>query len=200
MHSPAPAPTPAQLREQADPTERTKPIPLLVAAVALGMVLAGVGYILLSEPFGIAVLGDQRTVADLRPASGGSGAVDGRQVYTANCVACHQAGGTGVAGVFPPLAGSEWVTGQPRVLANILLHGIEGELAVKGVVYKGSMPAFAQLSDAELAAVASYVRSNWSNQAPPLAAEVFAVERKHNGRSKPFSGGAELEALAARSP
>ena len=78
--------------------------------------------------------------------------------------------------------------------------GLASELAVKGAVYKGSMPAFAQLSDAELAAVASYVRSNWSNQAPAVAAEVFAAERKHNPRSKPFSGGAELEALAARSP
>lgn len=201
MHNiPAPAPTPAQLREQADPTERTKPIPLIVAGVVLAMVLAGAGYILLSEPFGISVLGDQRTLADLRPVSGPAGAVDGKQVYTANCVACHQAGGTGVAGVFPPLTGSEWVTGQPRVLANILLHGVEGELAVKGTVYKGTMPAFAQLGDSELAAVASYVRSNWSNQAPAVAAEAFAAERKHNPRSKPFSGGAELEALAAQPP
>ena len=200
MHTPAPPPTPAQLREQADPTERTKPIPLLVAGVALAMVLAGAGYILLSEPFGIAVLGDQRTMADLRPASGKAGAVDGKQVFTANCVACHQAGGTGVPGVFPPLAGSEWVTGQPRVLANILLHGIEGELAVKGTVYRGAMPAFAQLGDGELAAVASYVRATWGNAAPALPAELFAEERKHNQRSKPFNGGGELEALAARSP
>ena len=196
----APAPTPAQLRETADPTERTQPIPLLVAGVTLLMVLAGAGYILFSEPFGMPGLGDRRTVADLRPAAGATGAVDGKQLYTAHCVACHQTGGTGVPGVFPPLDGSEWVQGDPRVLANILLHGVEGELSVKGTAYKGAMPAFGRLGDAELAAVANYLRGNWSNQAAPVDAALFAAERKHNPRDKPFSGGAELGALAGRSP
>lgn len=196
----APAPTPAQLRETADPTERTQPIPLLVAGVTLLMVLAGAGYILFSEPFGMPGLGDRRTVADLRPAAGATGAVDGKQLFTAHCVACHQAGGTGVPGVFPPLDGSEWVQGDPRVLANILLHGVEGELSVKGTAYKGAMPAFGRLGDAELAAVANYLRGNWSNQAAPVDAALFAAERKHNPRDKPFSGGAELGALAGRSP
>ena len=201
MPIPAPAPTPAQLRETADPTERSQPIPLLVAGITLAMVLAGAGYILLSEPFGVPGLGDRRTEADLRPApAGAGGAVDGKQVFAANCVACHQAAGTGVPGVFPPLAGSEWVNGEPRVLANILLHGVEGELTVKGTPYKGSMPSFARLGDAELAAVASYVRASWGNQAPAVPADLFAAERKQNARSKPFSGGAELGALAARSP
>jgi mono/diheme cytochrome c family protein len=200
MPTHAPAPTPAQLRETADPTERTQPIPLLVAGVTLLMVLAGAGYILFSEPFGMPGLGDRRTVADLRPAAGATGAVDGKQLFTANCVACHQAGGTGVPGVFPPLDGSEWVQGDPRVLANILLHGVEGELPVKGTTYKGAMPGFGRLGDAELAAVANYVRGNWSNQAAPVDAALFAAERKHNPRDKPFIGGAELGALAGRSP
>ena len=199
MPNHAPAPTPAQIRETADPTERIQPIPRLVAGVTLLMVLAGAGYILFSEPFGMPGLGDRRTVADLRPAVG-AGAVDGKQVFTANCIACHQAGGTGVPGVFPPLDGSEWVQGDPRVLANILLHGVEGELAVKGVTYKGAMPAFGRLGDAELAAVASYVRANWSNQAPQVDAALFAAQRKQNPRDKPFNGGAELGALAGRSP
>ena len=196
----APAPTPAQIRETADPTERIQPIPRLVAGVTLLVVLAGAGYILFSEPFGMPGLGDRRTVADLRPATGATGAVDGKQVFTANCVACHQAGGTGVPGVFPPLDGSEWVQGDPRVLANILLHGVEGELSVKGTTYKGAMPGFGRLGDAELAAVANYLRGSWSNQGAPVDAALFAAERKHNPRDKPFSGGAELGALAGRSP
>ena len=200
MPNHAPAPTPAQIRETADPTERIQPIPRLVAGVTLLVVLAGAGYILFSEPFGMPGLGDRRTVADLRPATGATGAVDGKQVFTANCVACHQAGGTGLPGVFPPLDGSEWVQGDPRVLANILLHGVEGELPVKGTTYKGAMPAFGRLGDVELAAVASYVRASWSNQAPKVDAALFAAERKQNPREKPFSGGAELKALAGRSP
>lgn len=198
MPDPSPAPSPAQLREQPDPTERSQPIPLIAAGVTLAMVLAGAAYILLSDPFGAAWLGDRRTLADLRPAAAGA-AVDGKQVYTANCVACHQAGGGGVAGVFPPLDGSEWVAGDARVLANILLSGIEGEMRVKGQSYAGSMPSFRQLGDAELAAVASYVRSAWSNQAAPVPADLVARERSQ-ARDKPFAGGAALQELAARAP
>ena len=82
----------AQRREEIDPSERGRPIPLVVAAVTLAVVGCGVVYILLSEPFGPADLGDRRTLADLRPAvpRPGQGA-DGQVVYNANCVACHQA-------------------------------------------------------------------------------------------------------------
>jgi hypothetical protein len=58
------------------------------------------------------------------------------------------------------------------------------------------MPSFQQLGDAELAAVASYVRSEWSNKAAPVAAGLFAAERKAAIRSTPFNGGDEIKALA----
>ncbi len=189
----------AQTREQEEPSERERPIPLIVAAITLAVVLFGVAYILFSEPFGDPELGDRRTVADLRaPAAGAAGAAaDGKQVFTANCVACHQATGKGLPGVFPPLAGSEWVTGDERTLANILLHGVSGEMTVMGATYKGAMPAFQQLSDAELAAVASHVRAEWSNKAGAIKAELFATERKASPRTTPFAGEVELKALIA---
>ncbi|MCL4771382.1 MAG: c-type cytochrome, partial [Burkholderiaceae bacterium] len=146
----------AQERENADPEERIRPVPLMAAAITLAMVLFGVGYIFLSDPFGNSSLGDRRTVADLSgpaPAAAGA-AVDGKALFAAQCAACHQATGQGLPGVFPPLAGSEWVTGEPRVLANILLHGVTGPITVAGKSYEGAMPAFRQLGDAELAAVA----------------------------------------------
>ena len=190
----------AQAREQAEPTERSQPIPLLVAAITLAMVLAGVAYILLSESFGRSDLGDRRTLADLRAAAPGAagGAANGKQVFTANCVACHQASGKGLPGVFPPLDGSEWVAGDERIVVNILLHGVSGDIKVAGNDYKGAMPSFKQLGDAELAAVASYVRSEWSNKAAPIKPEVFAAERKAATRTTPFNGGDELRALAAK--
>ena len=191
--------TPAQAREQAEPSERTQPIPIVAAAITLAMVLAGASYIFLSEPFGEPGLGDRRTLADLRGPAAGA-AADGRQLFTAHCAACHQASGKGLAGVFPPLDGSEWVTGEPRIIANILLHGVTGEMTVAGTVFNGAMPSFQKLGDAELAAVASYVRAEWSNKAPPIGAEVFAAERKAASRSTPFNGGEEVKALAAKAP
>jgi mono/diheme cytochrome c family protein len=190
----------AQTREEEEPSERDNPIPLTVAAITLAVVVFGVVYILFSEPFGQADLGDRRTVADLQaPAAGAAGApADGKQVYTANCVACHQATGKGLPGVFPPLDGSEWVLGDERTVANILLHGVSGEITVMGNTYKGAMPAFPQLSDAELAAVASHVRGEWSNKAAPIKPELFTSERKAGTRTTPFNGEAELKALAAK--
>lgn len=194
-----PSPHRAQQRENAEPEERTRPIPLVVAAVTLVMVAFGVVYILLSDSFGNSQLGDRRTVADLSgPVPAAAGAVaDGKQLFAAHCVACHQATGKGLPGVFPPLDGSEWVLGDARTLANILLHGINGELEVAGTTYKGAMPAFQQLGDAELAALASHVRSSWSNKAAALKPELFEQERKASTRTTPFEGGAALKALTA---
>lgn len=191
----------AQQRETAEPSERGQPIPLLVAVITLAVVMAGVFYIMMSEPFGRADLGDRRTLADLRPAVAqpGQGA-DGQQVFSANCVACHQASGKGLPGVFPPLDGSEWVTGDARTLANIVLHGVTGEISVAGQTYKGAMPAFHQLNDAELAAVLSHIRSMWSNKAAPIHADLIAAERKASTRTTPFAGGDELKTLAGKTP
>ena len=190
----------AQGRENAEPEERSQPVPLIVAAVTLAMVLFGVVYLLFSDPFGNSALGDRRTVADLMgPAPAAAGAVaDGKQLFTAHCVACHQATGKGLPGVFPPLDGSEWVVGDARTVVNILLHGIDGEMEVAGTTYKGAMPAFQQLSDGELAALATYIRSNWSNKADVVQSTLFEQERKANRRTTPFEGGAALKALATK--
>ena len=192
----------AQQREEEDPSELDRPIPIMVALITLAVVLSGVAYILLSEPFGQIDMGDRRTLADLRaPAAGAPAAVaDGKQVFSVNCVACHQASGKGLPGVFPPLDGSEWVVGNERTLVNILLHGVSGEITVMGNPYKGAMPSFKQLGNNELAAVTSYIRAEWSNKAGAIKPELFETERKASDRSAPFNGGAELTARTAKAP
>jgi mono/diheme cytochrome c family protein len=102
--------------------------------------------------------------------------VDGQAVYAANCASCHQAGGQGIPGAFPPLAGGHAADlvradGGREYLIYGLLYGVQGQIEVAGQTYNGLMPAWAQLSDAEIAAVLSYVIRAWDN-AQALEAEV----------------------------
>jgi mono/diheme cytochrome c family protein len=91
----------------------------------------------------------------------------GSRVYAANCAACHQAGGTGVAGAFPPLAGHfpdllKQADGRSYV-GKVLLFGLEGEISLNGSAYAGAMPAWQTLNDDDMAAVLNYVSNAWDN-------------------------------------
>jgi mono/diheme cytochrome c family protein len=111
----------------------------------------------------------------------------GRRLY-ANCQACHQAGGQGVEGTYPPLGGSEWVNGDPQTMVRILLHGVQGRLEVRGKVYNQAMPAWKHLKDVQLAAVATYVRGSWGNTGAPVPVEtVTAVRAATSGRTQPWT-------------
>ena len=91
------------------------------------------------------------------PPEGDGEQASGPDVFTRNCAACHGDGGRGVAGVFPPLAMSDWVTGETRTPVRIVLYGLQGPVQVGGATFNGTMPAFgARLTDQELAAVLSY--------------------------------------------
>ena len=130
------------------------------------------------------------------PGSGGvaaavAAAVDGASVYSSRCAACHQATGLGLPGAFPPLAGSEYVQGEAEHLVRIVLRGLSGPLTVKGQSYNGAMPAWAdQLSDAEIAAVLTYVRSSWGNAAAAVTADAVAAQRSATAtRTSPWTAG-----------
>ena len=107
-------------------------------------------------------------------------AVRGEAVYLreGSCVACHQTGGDGVAGSFPPLAGSDWVTGDVGRLMRIVLHGVQGRRVVKGAAYDALMPGQgALLTDAEIADVLTYVRQSWGNRAGAVSESMVAQGR-----------------------
>lgn len=113
-------------------------------------------------------------VADLGPAG------RGKKIFSANCATCHQASGLGVAGQYPPLAGSEWVVGGTKRLGMILLKGLEGPLTVKGQQYGSAVmqPWEKTLTDAKIADVLTYIRQDWGNTAGPVAPEGIAALRK----------------------
>ncbi len=190
-------------RENEDPDEAIRPLPWFLVMFLGAMAMWGAFYIYITPSGEASAFGDQRTVATLRPAvlvAGGAGggaaaAADGKQIYAGKCSACHQATGAGLAGVFPPLKASEWVLGDDKVLINILLHGVNGEMVVKGNTYNGAMPAWKSMSDDELAAVMTYIRTDWGNQGTPITAKAVQAQREATkDQAAPYAGGAGLKA------
>lgn len=186
----------AQRREHPDPHEKARPVPRWIIAIAGSAVLWSIVYIVKSNPDNDVTLGDSRTKGDLMARAGG-GAADGAQIFGAQCAACHQANGLGLPGVFPPLAGSEWVLGRDALPVNILLHGVDGPLTVNGTAYNGAMPAFKdKLSDDEIAAVLSHVRASFGNGADKIDPALVKREREAGkGRAAAWNGDAELDKL-----
>lgn len=104
-------------------------------------------------------------------AAGGASAAAGSKVYTTNCSSCHQANGKGQPGVFPPLAGNAVVTGPADKVIHIVKNGLSGKISVNGATYNGQMPAWkGTLSDGDIAAVVTYIRSSWGNKASAVTA------------------------------
>jgi len=195
----APAP---QSRERHDPEEKYRPLPWFISMLISAMAMWGAFYIHDMQSGLGSQYGDSRTRSVLMPpasasdaSAGATAALDGGAIFAARCVACHQTTGLGIAGVFPPLAGSEWVLGDVKTLVLIPLHGIVGSVQVKGATYVGAMPVFSALSDAEIAAVLTYVRSQWGNAAPPVTAAIVAAGREATkARTDPWASGDEIKA------
>jgi mono/diheme cytochrome c family protein len=184
-----------QQRENPDPHEQGRPVPWSMRLLLAMLLVFCIAYISAADIETPAAWGDGREAAELGDGkASGTAKVDGAALFASLCAACHQANGQGLPGVFPPLAGSEWVQGQPSTAAAILLHGVTGSLSVKGSTYNGAMPAFGgQLSDEQIAAVLTHVRSQWGNTAAAVSAETVTQARAaHQQRTAPFAGDSDL--------
>lgn len=111
--------------------------------------------------------------------SGASGEALGARVYGARCASCHQAGGEGVPGVYPPLLDDPVVLADdPTRHIEIVLFGLSGE-TIQGTTYPTVMPGWAeQLSDEEVAAVVNHERRSWGHDAPTTTADEVARVRR----------------------
>lgn len=112
----------------------------------------------------------------------------GETLYSQHCASCHGGDAGGLSGAFPPLVDSNWITGDPEVPVRILLHGLTGEIQVNGQVYRGTMPSFrARLTDGEIAAILSYLRSKSGASTSGISAdEVAEIRREYENRSRPW--------------
>jgi mono/diheme cytochrome c family protein len=195
----------AILREKDDPRDGYEPIPLWLVSAFMALVFWAGAYLAFNSG------GFQSDVYNPTQVSwtGGGGAakgppdpmVVGKRLFTANCVACHQATGQGVAGQFPTLVGSEWVVGGDwhgdNHLVKILLHGLQGPIQVKGNTYNGAMPPWKQLKDDQIAMILTYIRNEWGNSAPPITAEQVAKVREETAaQTEPYTQN-QLKAIPA---
>lgn len=200
----------AIVREKIEPRVGREPLSLWLIAIYGLAVFFGGGYLGRYagnwSGDGLDYLGNAPRVAT--HAGAGTGAEQateltpaqkGAKIFSANCATCHQPTGLGVAGQYPPLAGSEYVNGGTRRLGMILLKGLQGPLTVKGAQFGSAVmqPWEKTLTDQKIAEVLTYVRQEWGNTGGPVAPEGIAALRKAlAGRTESW-GEADLQAVPA---
>ena len=101
---------------------------------------------------------------------------NGKQVYEANCISCHQEQGEGIAGAFPALSKTGNLTDKNK-LVKIILQGMRGPITAKGVKYDGEMASIS-LTDKETADVINYIRNSWGNKAAMITVADVAAAKK----------------------
>ena len=117
----------------------------------------------------------------------------GQAVYSRTCIACHQPTGMGIPPVFPPLAGSEWVSKDASIAVRNIINGMQGPVTVKGMTYNSMMPPVAGLTDKDIADVVTYVNNSFGNTGAIVTeAEVTAIKKKYADRKTPWTA-AEYE-------
>ena len=113
----------------------------------------------------------------------------GQVLFLGTCSACHQADGNGLPNVFPPLAGSEFVSGPKDRLIGTVINGMSGPVTVKGLNFNSVMPPLSHLADDDIANILTFVRSSFGNAGDVVsAAEVSAVRAKTAAQRPPGAG------------
>ncbi|MFC4872022.1 PVC-type heme-binding CxxCH protein [Negadavirga shengliensis] len=122
----------------------------------------------------------------------------GKEIYSREgfCITCHQEDGKGLtASGFPPLAGTRWVLGSEERLIKIVLNGLMGPIEVQGKEYPGQVPMTpyrGMLNDKEVAAVTTYVRNSFGNEAAPVSPETVKKVRDATENKQGFYSPTEL--------
>ncbi len=112
----------------------------------------------------------------------------GAAVYARTCIACHQPTGMGLPPVFPSIANTPIVVGNPELPIKFILQGLMGPITVGGTSYNSMMPPVLGVSDGDIADVLTYVRQSFGNQGNPVSADqVKAVRAATAGRMAPWT-------------
>jgi mono/diheme cytochrome c family protein len=195
-------------RDDAPPQVNYAPAPVIFfLLLAAGLFATGLFVDHYSGDFNQKVYGPYNSLEDVASHQPKGGDIDpsfakGKQLFMTACAPCHQPTGQGIAGQYPPLAGSEWVLpASPERTIRIVLNGLAGPIQIKGAEFNNpaaSMPPWGGVySDADIAAILTFVRGNkdWGNKAAAVKPEdVKKVRSAVGDRSTPWTS-EELQAV-----
>lgn len=108
----------------------------------------------------------------------------GQALFAGTCSTCHMPDGKGMPGVFPPLAGSDWLGRSNDEIIGIVLNGLSGPITVSGQDYNSVMPPMSQLTDDEVANILTYALNSWGNPGGRVSKEEVAKVRASTPRSE----------------
>lgn len=101
----------------------------------------------------------------------------GRVLYNGTCSVCHQQDGKGLAGVFPPLANSDYLLADTSRAIEVVLNGLTGPITVNGSDFNSVMPPMSQLNDDEIANILTFTLNSWGNEDGEVSSEDVAEVR-----------------------
>ena len=129
-------------------------------------------------------VGSMAMMGKAKPATPDQGGIQasitrGKQVYLEQCLACHQADGSGVPNMNPPLIKTKYVLGDKAALVKIVLNGMHGE-QINGDDYTGVMAPHPDLTDLQIADVLTFVRNSFGNKGSAVTTAQVKTVRASN--------------------
>lgn len=90
--------------------------------------------------------------------------IDGQALYKLHCANCHQDNGQGLAGLYPPIAGSDFLEKNKELILCSMRYGLKDTIVVNGKSFHQAMPANTQLQALDVAEIATYIYNEWGNE------------------------------------
>jgi cytochrome c551 len=108
--------------------------------------------------------------------------IDGQVLYKTHCANCHQENGQGLAGLYPPIAGSDFLKKNKELVLCSMRNGLKDTIVVNGKTYRQPMPANTQLQALDVAEIATYIYNEWGNE--KVITDVKRVQKVLEGCKK----------------